>query len=110
MYDFTGDNKGGAMKFLKIAFVLGVVTFINGCAAPKYDGPGSFQDFANARYQCLNETSARVSSATVNQYGGTARSQVIPSCSAMLACLASKGYYQSQNGRFDASSIPVQCT
>ena len=77
--------------------------------APKFDGPGSFQDFANARYQCLQQTSARVDGGFANQYGGALSSSVMPSCSAFSACLASKGYYQSQNGRHDASSISVRC-
>ena len=86
---------------------------ITGCAppAPKYDGPGSFQDFVNVRYQCVLETSARTSGAFVNQYGGASSSRVMPSCSAFSACLAAKGYYKSQTGRFDpaAAGIVVQC-
>jgi hypothetical protein len=99
------------MKFLK-KIVMAIMTIVmTGCIAPppKYTGPGSFQDFANARYQCVRETSARVSGAAIGQYGGSAKSSVMPSCSAFTACLASKGYYESQNGKFDAASIGVNC-
>ena len=97
------------MIIIKTIALSAFAMLMTGCAVPKYDGPGSFQDFANARYQCVQETSARVSGAAVNQYGGAARSSVMPSCSAFSACLASKGYYESQNGRHDASSISVRC-
>ena len=96
------------MTLVKTLALSGVAILMTGCA-PKYDGPGSFQDFANARYQCVQQTSARVSGAAVNQYGGAASSSVMPSCSAFQACLASKGYYVSQNGRHDAASIGVLC-
>ena len=86
-----------------------------GCATltpPRFNGPGTFQDFANARYQCLQETTARISSAVVNANVGvaSASSQQMPSCSAMSACLASKGYYRAQNGRFDSAGISIQCS
>ena len=97
------------MKFFGTIPTITIALLMTGCAAPKYDGPGSFQDFANARYQCVRETSARVSGAAINQYGGAASSSVMPSCSAFQACLASKGYYESQNGKFDAASIGVRC-
>jgi hypothetical protein len=96
---------------MKKIFTVIILVALTGCAAPNYDGPGSFQDFVNARYQCVRETSARVSGAVVNESGGVANSQVMPSCSAFAACLASKGYYASQNGKFDpnAAGIVVRC-
>jgi hypothetical protein len=95
------------MKYLSLGFLLLLIS----CAAPKYTGPGTFQEFANARYQCVQETSARQSGAYVNQYGGFANSSVMPTCSAFTACLASKGYYESSNGQFDpaAAGIVVRC-
>jgi hypothetical protein len=97
------------MKKISALFFL----LLAGCAVPvpKYDGPGSFQDFVNVRYQCVLETSARTSGAFVNQYGGASSSRVMPSCSAFSACLASKGYFKSQTGRFDpaAAGIVVEC-
>ena len=97
------------MKFLKKIVMTTMTIVMTGCAAPKYNGPGSFQDFANARYECVQQTSARVSRAPVNEYSIFAGSSVMPSCSAFTACLASKGYYASQNGKFDAASISVVC-
>lgn len=79
--------------------------------APRYSGPGTMQDFANARYQCVQETSARQSGAYINQYGGYANSTVKPTCSAFTACLAAKGYYENPNGQFDPAraGIGVSC-
>jgi len=83
---------------------------LSGCAtATVYEGPGSFQDFANVRYQCVKETSARFSSGSADRYGAAASSSVKPSCSAFKACLASKGYFENENGRFSSESIPVDC-
>ena len=47
------------------------------------------------RYACYLETRATVSAAVANQYGGAAASQVVPSCDAMAACLAARGYYRA---------------
>ena len=94
---------------MKKLLLIAMISILGGCAA-SYDGPGSFQDFANARYQCVQETSAWYSSGAANQYGASVSSGVKPGCSAFLACLASKGYYKTQNGRFDAKSIPVSCS
>jgi len=75
----------------------------------RYSGPGSFQDFAAARYQCIQEASSRVSGAVVNQYGGRASSNVAVNCSVMDACLGARGYLRNPNGNHDASSISVTC-
>ena len=87
-----------------------VIFALSGCATSTvYEGPGSFQDFANARYQCVRETSARISRGSADQYGAAASTSVKPSCSAFKACLASKGYFVNDNGRFSSESIPVEC-
>ena len=85
----------------------GIFLILTGCAVPNYSGPGTYQDFANARYQCVQETSARQSGAYVGQYGGYANSTVMPTCSAFQACLASKGYYQDSNGRFNPQAAGI---
>lgn len=97
------------MKHFKLLLISSLVSILSGCAAVNYDGPGSFQDFANARYQCLQETQQRISGGYINQSGGAATSQVMPSCSAFNSCLATKGYYQNQNGRFNPNSIAIRC-
>jgi hypothetical protein len=85
---------------------------VSGCVAttPKYTGPGGMQEFAKVRYQCVQETSARVSGAAINQYGGASNSKVIPSCSAFTACLASKGYYASPTGNLDPNAVGIGVT
>jgi len=99
------------MRSVQMTVLLAMTVIVAGCAVPpKFDGPGSFQDFANVRYQCIQETSARTSSGSANQYGAYTTSAVMPSCSAFQACLASKGYYAQPNGKFDSASIPVKCS
>ena len=58
----------------------------------------SQQQFLKDRYECYNETSRRVSSAYVDQYGGSSSSRVMPSCSAFFGCLAARGYIKADNG------------
>ena len=105
------------MKTSKSFLLIAIAVLLSGCggmSAPysgtyKFTGPGTFQDFANTRYQCAQETSRRVGEAYINQYGGSSSSSVIPSCSVFIACLAAKGYYPNPNGNLDASSIIVKC-
>ena len=77
-----------------------IIAAVSGCATTptyiRYINPKSTQEqFMKDRYACYIETQQRVSSAYANQYGGAASSQVIPSCSAIGACLAARGYYRS---------------
>lgn len=100
---------------MKNLFLLLGVLVLTGCATEPYGGtyrftgPGTFQEFAQTRYQCLQETKARVSSGFANQYGASTGSSVMPNCSAIDACMAAKGYYRNKNGNLDASSIAIIC-
>jgi hypothetical protein len=101
---------------VRLTCALTVISFTFGCAQvvqPKqtlrFSGPGEFQDFAKARYQCLQETKTVASGAFINQFGGASTTNVAPSCSSFDACLAAKGYYRNPNGNLDASSIPINC-
>lgn len=68
------------------------------------------EQFLRDRYACLQETQQRVSGAVISGYGGAARSQVIPSCSAMSACLAARGYLRSSNGNLVVPpGTEIQC-
>lgn len=100
----------------RITCIFALITFSAGCAQVsqprqtlRFSGPGEFQDFAKARYQCLQETKTVASGAFVNQFGGASATNVAPSCSSFDACLAAKGYYRNPNGNLDASSIPISC-
>ena len=103
------------MRLVNITVVATAVMLLQGCAAGihggtyMYSGPGTFQEFAQARYQCVKESRKRVSGAFVNQYGGSSSSNVGVDCNVMDACLGAKGYFRNPNGNLDASSIPVQC-
>jgi len=98
-------------KKLALIYLAGLL--LAGCAyyggTLKFTGPGTFQEFAQARYQCAQETAAPQGGAVVNRYGGAASTSVVPNCSAFSACLAAKGYFRNPNGNLDASSIPIDC-
>ncbi len=100
--------------------LVAVVMLVSSCATQpslRFNGPGTLQDLAAARHQCIQETQQRVgqasSGAYVGQYGGSyggsATSQVMPSCGALASCLAAKGYFRDPNGRLDATSMAVAC-
>ena len=100
------------MKKLAVATVALIIT---GCAAARYEGPGTFQDIAEARSQCVREMAVvvrgplAIRGPLVNGYVGWEDNQFVPKCSALRACLASKGYHQSRTGRFDTGSMKLRC-
>lgn len=96
----------------KILFISTSIILLVACihgGTLRFTGPGNMQQFAQARYQCIQETSVREGGAYVNQYGGASANRVVTKCSVFDACLASKGYYRDPAGNLDASSIPIQC-
>ena len=102
------------IRIISVVVLLSIFSLLSGCQTVhggtfRFNGPGTFQEFATARYQCAQETAQRSSGAYVNQYGGSASSSVRPNCTTLSACLAAKGYYRDRNGRLDASSIPIEC-
>ena len=90
---------------------------LSGCSLySRYDGPGNVQDFAAARYQCVQETKRPVFSAEVTKTdalkaiaGIRATAKEIPSCSAFNNCLAARGYFMTDQGRFSAEGLYVEC-
>lgn len=101
-------------KYLQVTAILSSSLAIAGCDTPygghyRYEGPGNFQEFANARYECARVNQSYSSTAYVHGRLGTASGSVAPSCSVFNACLASKGYYLNPNGRLDASRIAISC-
>ncbi len=82
-----------------VATILLMGASISGCATTyiRYlsSNNATESQFMQDRYQCYQETQQRISGAFVNQYGGAASSQVLPSCRAWNACLAARGYYRS---------------
>ncbi|MDP2023784.1 MAG: hypothetical protein Q8L16_23115 [Hydrogenophaga sp.] len=77
--------------------------------ALRFSGPGTFEDFAKARYSCLQENTRQVSGLTATQYGVFGRSRSVPSCSALGACMVAKGYFRSPEGQFSAKGIEIEC-
>ncbi len=88
------------MKSIRfVATILLMAASMSGCATTyiRYlsSNNATQTQFMQDRYQCYQETKQRIYGAFVNQYGGSASSQVLPSCSAWNACLAARGYYRS---------------
>jgi hypothetical protein len=74
----------------KIVFASILAGLLSGCATPKY--------------QCLQENSK----ITKDIFGQVAHD---PSCSAMLACLAAKGFLQSPQGDLEVPrGAQIQCS
>ena len=75
---------------------------VSSCVMPPahfVSNAGASQDkFMQDRYACLKETQQPTSAAFVGGDTGSARSVVEPSCGAFNACLAARGYSQSQTG------------
>ena len=79
--------------------------------AESFNGPGSNQDFAVARYQCFRETQQIAISASRDALGSSTSAGVQPSCAMFNACLAAKGYERVASGRFTVSpDLAVKCS
>lgn len=92
------------MKLIITFVTLSVCAFLVGCANQFPMGRekvgASWSDYEDARYFCIKDASQRVSTAAIGQFGGAATSSVTPSCQLYDACMSSKGFYMTQNGRF----------
>ena len=99
---------------MKKFLVLGSFLLIANCApyggTMNYSGPGNFQDFAAARFECSRASSGKSSGGFINEYGGGYSTRQTVNCGMLDACMASRGYQRNSNGRFDASSMRVQCS
>lgn len=79
--------------------------------AESFNGPGSNQDFAVARYQCFRETQQIAISASRDALGSSTSAGVQPSCAMFNACLAAKGYERVTSGRFNVTpDLAVKCS
>jgi hypothetical protein len=64
----------------------------------------SSEEFANVRYQCLQQASGRVSSAQSNQQGAVFNSGTACNYNLYDACMQSKGWTNQPGGRFTQDS------
>jgi hypothetical protein len=106
----SGKAKGVLMhKVLIVVLLLGLV----GCAGQpvRFTHSSATQEkFLQDRYACYQETAQRVSTASIDSYGGGALSEVKPNCSAFRACLAARGYLQAQDGNLEVpASAKIEC-
>lgn len=71
------------------------------------------------RYECLKETEQRQTQSAASgyadgygaNYGGSSKSTVKPTCSALGACLAARGYIKAPNGNLEVpASAIIHCS
>ena len=99
---------------MKNLFLIPLLLLLSGCMGAmgtfgetmKYSGPGTFQDFAAARYECAKGSKGNSGGGT---YQGFSSTQTVD-CGMMDSCLASKGFIRNKNGNHDASSMRVACS
>lgn len=83
---------------------------LSACASnSRFDGPGTYDDFVKARYACLQENTRPVAGVGMTQGAFVGRSRNLPNCSALAACMASKGYVRSSEGKFSNEGIHIEC-
>ena len=99
-------------KNILVTLSFGLVGLCVGCATPRYTKQGATQDqFMKDRYECLRQTQQRIESANYSYGGGNYNSTVMPSCSALASCLASRGYYQKKDGELVVpSGTGIRCS
>lgn len=93
---------------MRVLLAVTAAALLSGCVyggTYNFNGPGTFQDFAKARYQCYADLKGISGSA--NETVAVVRESV--SCGAFEACLNSKGYFRNPDGRHNAKSISVKC-
>jgi len=91
---------------MRLAFCTSIVFALVACVArppPKpvsrFTKPGATQQqYMADRYACYQESAQNASGAYVNQYAGAARSGVVHSRNAWLACMGGHGYVLDPNG------------
>ena len=89
------------MKLIVKTLALGTALFMVGCSAslnfkpisPEPDPSMTYERLLTDRYECSQETKAYVGYAN-NQNAGYG---AYPNCSALSACLASRGWAKTQN-------------
>ena len=96
---------------MKTVLILIAILTLAGCASGPPTPPtgrdkygGSQEEFATTRYQCLRESSVRVSSGVVNQQGGAYTSGAKCNLNMYDACMESKGWFNQPGGRFRQAS------
>ena len=80
----------------RIAVASSIILLLSACANNNsvWVKPGATQaDFAQERYACMQQSQHRVSSAYVDQYGGSSNSQVTTNTPLFGACMNARGWY-----------------
>jgi len=68
------------------------------------------QDFAKARFECSMAVQGNSSGGYINSDGGNFSSKQTVNCGILDACMISRGFTRDKNGRYDASSMRVNCS
>mgnify|MGYP006982484496 CR=1 FL=1 len=99
---------------MKKLSILLLSLFLSGCGTfggtYMYSGSGTFQNFANARFECSLAAQGTSSGGFITATSGSFSSVPTVNCGMMDACLASRGFVRDTSGSFDASSMKVRCS
>jgi hypothetical protein len=77
----------------RIALVSSLI-LLSACANQVWVKPGATQsEFAQQKYACMQQSQQQVSSAYVNQYGGSSGSHVTTNKPLFNACMNAQGWY-----------------
>jgi hypothetical protein len=98
------------MKRIAVASSL---ILLSACANNVWVKPGATQsEFAQQKYACMEQSQHRVSSAYINQYGGSSDSYVTTNSPLFNACMNSQGWYlqdkQQQQATIQAQNAGSQ--
>lgn len=93
---------------MKVKFCFFLSIFLVGCETGPPIGReksgASVQEFTQARFECLQQSSGRVSSGAANQYGAAFSSGTACNYNMYDACMQSKGWFNTPGGRFTQDS------
>jgi hypothetical protein len=92
----------------RIALVSSLI-LLSACANYVWVKPGATQsEFAQQKYACMQQSQQQVSSAYVNQYGGSSDSHVTTNKPLFNACMNSQGWYLQDKDQQQAQQATIQ--
>lgn len=98
---------------MKITPILLVALLLTACASnppARYMKKNASEDeFADVAYQCQMKTSRAISGAVKSAYGDISSGVDAVDCNKFHACMASKGFIKSSNGRFALNGKEIDC-
>src|SRR5262249_39850451 len=102
--DHCGFLEGGVALRSKVFSTMAVGLALSACAAQQttWLKPGATNsDFAKDKYSCMQQSQQRVTSAFVNQYGGSSSNHEITNTNLFTACMNAQGWTLQKQATVD---------